>query len=67
MDQIGSILRAYLDTAHKKSVVKASCMAEEMASSGMRRDQAYEMLLASGFTEEVSEEALEGLSFRKRR
>ena len=63
MDQLGEVVRRYLSQAKRDGMVKARVMLDEMKKDGYRVDQAEELLLAHGISEEVIQAALKEVDF----
>jgi hypothetical protein len=63
MDQLGEVVRRFLAQAKRDALVKARVMLDEMKKDGYRRDQAEELLLAHGISEEVIQTALNEVDF----
>jgi hypothetical protein len=63
MDQLGEVVRRYLSQAKRDALVKARVMLDEMKKDGYRKDQAEELLLAHGISEEVIQAALNEVDF----
>lgn len=63
MDRLGEVVRRFLNQAKRDALAKARVMLDEMKKDGYRKDQAEELLLAHGMSEEIVQAALSEVYF----
>lgn len=63
MDRLGEVVRRFLAQAGREALVRARVMLEEMKKDGYHKEQAEELLLAHGISEEVVQAALNEVDF----